>query len=235
MRLTDGADLRSVAAELEQELKTVGYRSVHIHVTDVLKEFSSAFKLIDRPTEERYRTYMDAGNTLRDGLKRRDALALLSVADIRQRRAAQSGGRLVPLTRVAYILNQFKRPEEIQTLRRVYGRGFIQISAYCSAEKRLDDLTNRIAKSHYRQKRIEAYRGKALDLMSRDDEEEEVPYGQRMKETFALSDVVINAESTETIQETCSRFLRGFFGDNFCTPSRDEYGMFMARSAAPRG
>ncbi|HVM79321.1 MAG TPA: anti-phage dCTP deaminase [Stellaceae bacterium] len=228
-----GTELRTVAEELEMGLRTVGYHAIHVHVTDTLKEFPGVFKLKERPTEEKYRTYMDAGNRIREKLDRADALALLTVLAIRRQRAEMQGGhRLSPQSRTAWILNQFKRPEEISTLRRIYGRGFVQISTYCSADKRLDDLTNRIAKSYYRQRRIEAYRGKAQDLISRDDEEEEVEFGQRMRETFAMADVVINADSPDKMKESCSRFLRGFFGDNFCTPSRDEHGMFLAKAAA---
>jgi len=230
-----GTDLRAVADELAKQLETVGYHAEQIHVTDSLKEFPRAFRLKDTPTEDKYRTYMDAGNKLRQRFARGDALALLSVLAIWNRRAKRPrNSRLVPRSRTVYVLNQFKRPEEIATLRRVYGRGFIQISASCSAEKRIDDLTNRIAKSHYRQNRIEAYRGKALDLIARDDEEEEVEYGQRLRETFALADVVINTDSADKTRQSCQRFIRAFFGDNFCTPSRDEYGMFMAKAASLR-
>lgn len=229
-----GTDMRLVASKLEEQLDAVGYSSVHVHVSDALREFGTSIELTERPIEDRYRTYMDAGNQLRERLHRHDALALLAVNAIRHQRRELTGDRIRPRPNTAYILNQFKRPEEIETLRKVYGRGFIQISAYCSREKRLDDLTGRIAKSHYREKSNETYRATAQSLISRDDAEEEVLFGQRVRDTFPLADVVINAESESLVRQTCARFVRVFFGDNFCSPTRDEFGMYMAKSAALR-
>jgi hypothetical protein len=135
-----GTDMKLVSRKLSEELKKVGYTAVEIRVSDSLKEFSE-FALKESPVEERYRTYMNAGNKFRQKLRRQDALALLAVVAIRRKRFLIHGNRRAPKQKTAYILSQFKRPEEIATLRRVYGRGFIQISAYCSREKRLDDLT----------------------------------------------------------------------------------------------
>ena len=167
---------------------------MQVGITDLLKDIEEDFGLVDRPLEEKYKKYIDAGNKLRQRMGRADAFALLSIAAIRRKRDELTGDRFTPAPRTAYILNQFKRPEEIETLRRVYGRGFIQISAYCSQQHRLDSLTKRISASHYRDKRDDAYRGTAYDLIVRDDDEEENPFGQRVKYTFPLADVVINAD-----------------------------------------
>jgi len=229
-----GTDLRLVATALEQELSRVGYQSVHVHVTDAFKQIEGEFELADRPTEKRYRSYMDAGNRLRERLDRQDALALFTVASVRDERRKLTGNPMNWAPRTAYLLNQLKRPEEIETLRRVYGRGFVQISAYSSGERRLDDLTLRIAKSNYREKKTDTYRARAQELISVDDEEEENLFGQRVRNTFPLADVVISAEHDDRVRTMCSRFVRAFFGDNFCTPSRDEHGMYFARVAALR-
>jgi deoxycytidylate deaminase len=229
-----GTDIGLVAGKLENELAHVGYKAVHVHVSDAFHEIEGEFELKERPIEQRYISYMDAGNKLRERLDRQDALALFSVAAIRKKRVGLTGSRIEPSTHTAYILNQLKRPEEIATLRRVYGRGFIQLSAYCSEDRRLDDLTSRIAKSYYREKSVEAYRGKAQDLISRDNDEEENPYGQRVRDTFPLADIVIGADLEENVIQMCSRFVRAFFGDNFCTPSPDEYGMHLAKATALR-
>lgn len=229
-----GTDLRLVADKLEYELSQVRYRSVHIHVTDAFKEIEGEFDLKEKPTEMKYRSYIDAGNKLRERLGRQDALALFTIAAIRNKRKALTGSRKTHARATAYILNQLKRPEEVAALRRVYGRGFVQISAYCSQERRLDDLASRIAKSHYGEKSLEKYRGPAQDLISVDSDEEENPYGQRVRDTFPLADVVISAENANDIGKMCSRFVRAFFGDNFCTPSRDEYGIYMAKAASLR-
>lgn len=229
-----GTDLKLVSNSLEQELLRVGYKTVHIHVTDAFQEIDGDFRLEVRPIENKYNSFMNAGNKLRERIKRQDAFALFAVSAIRGKRFELTGSREGYSKKTAYILNQLKRPEEIDTLRRVYGRNFIQISAYCSEDRRLDNLTKRIARSHYREKSIDTYRGKAQDLISRDNDEEENRYGQRIRDTFPLADVIISAESEDSVKETCSRFIRAFFGDNFCTPTIDEHGMYIAKAAALR-
>lgn len=229
-----GTDLTLVANVLAQELQKVSYRAEHIHVTHLLGDLPLRFELKETPVEDRYASYIKAGNSLRERMKLNDAFALLCVAAIRTRRAALTGNRQTPANWTAYILNQFKRPEEIRTLRRVYGRGFIQISAYCSKEKRLERLTTRISESHFRRKKPDAYKGKAYDLIMRDEAEEEIEYGQRVRDTFPLADVIIDAESETSVRLTCSRFIRAFFGDNFISPDKDEFGMNLAKAVASR-
>jgi len=46
--------------------------------------------------------------------------------------------------------------------------------------------------------------------------------------------VIINADSEMQIRATTSRFIRAFFGDQFVTPSKDEYSMFAAKMASLR-
>ncbi len=229
-----GIDLKLVSRVLSQELRRVGYSAHELHLTDALKSFSSGFKLKEAPLEARYHSYIDAGNKLRQRLERHDAFALLAVAAIRNKRLELTRRRNQPAIRTAYILNQFKRPEEIETLRSVYGRGFIQISAYSSRRVRQDCLAELIAKSHHKDRRQDAYRGKAIELILRDEAEEGNEYGQRVRDAFPLADVVINAATQETIRETCQRFVEALFGNTFITPSRDEYGTYLARAIALR-
>ena len=202
-----GTDMKLVSRVLGEELRKVDYKAIPIHVTDLLKDFDTDFGLEETPLEKRYATYIDAGNKFREQIDRKDAFALFAVAAIRNKRVTLTNDRNAPASRCAYILNQFKRPEEIETLRQIYGRGFIQVSAYCSKQKRLESLTKRISQSHYRDKRDDAYRGTAHDLIVRDDDEEDNPFGQRVRYAFPLADVVINADDETSIRVTCSRFI----------------------------
>jgi cytidine deaminase len=135
---------------------------------------------------------------------------------------------------VAYILNQFKRPEEIETLRNIYGDAFIQISAYCSKQKRLDTLVSKISADHLHEKHEDEYRGDAYKLILRDESEEDLNYGQRVRDAFPLADVIINADNENSIRSTCERFIRVFFNDNFVTPKQDEYGSYLAKAVSLR-
>jgi deoxycytidylate deaminase len=70
------------------------------------------------------------------------------------------------------------------------------------------------------------------------DEFEEEEYGQRVRDTFHLSDVFIRsfADATDKteLRRQLSRFHDLLFGDGIHTPSRDEYGMFTAYAAGLR-
>lgn len=229
-----GTDLALVGEVLAQELEKVAYKSERIHVTSLLADLPIEFKIKEAPLETRYASYIKAGNMLRERIKRQDAFALLCVAAIRSKRLVLTGDRARPASRIAYILNQFKRPEEIRTLRQVYGRGFIQISAYTSKEKRVDRLATRIAESNFKNKKSQAYKGKAYDLIIQDEAEEEIEFGQRLRDTFPLADVIIDAESEASIRETCSRFIKAYFGDHFTSPNKDEFGINLAKVIASR-
>ncbi|QEX19775.1 deoxycytidylate deaminase [Hypericibacter terrae] len=229
-----GADLKLVAEVLSQELANVRYVAKRIKITDCFESFEHDFRLVRRPLEAYYKSYIDAGNELRKITQRQDILALMSIAAIRRARSEITGDRKVPASRTAYILHQFKRPEEISALRRVYGPCFVQISAHCPRRLRELSLTDKISESYSHERRGDYYQAKAVELIVRDDAEEEITCGQRVRETFPLADVVINASSPETVRQTCRRFIEAFFGNSFITPTLDEYGVYLARSAALR-
>ncbi|MDR9759160.1 deaminase [Rhizobium redzepovicii] len=68
-----------------------------------------------------------------------------------------------------------------------------------------------------------------LDMFERTD-----PHGQRIDEVFHLGDAFIHGKNEETIRETIERFVHAFFGKNSISPTRDEYGSYIAASASLR-
>ena len=229
-----GTNLRLVSEILCDELKKVQYNTVEIHVSQLMSQLNHGIKLVQSPQEERYLSYIKAGNTIRRKLERHDGLALLSVAAIQRARKKTSGAHDTPIPRTAFILNQLKRPEEVETLRKIYGRGFIAVSSYCSKKHRIDSLTSKIADSHANDRRKSHYEPMALNLILTDLAEEEDEYGQRVQDTFPLADVIIDAETDNSIRSTVSRFIRSFFNDYFISPSKDEFFMHLARQVSYR-
>lgn len=53
--------------------------------------------------------------------------------------------------------------------------------------------------------------------------EENVPYGQRVREVFPQADLVIDSGDKIHSMEILSRFFRGLFGDHTVSPTRDEF------------
>jgi len=81
--------------------------------------------------------------------------------------------------------------------------------------------------------RISEFEAKALELIRR-DEFEDLKSGQQLREVFPLADVFVDATTVEVSKATLDRFLQLVFGHNFTSPTRDEYGMYIAKSASFR-
>ena len=229
-----GTDMNFVSETLSNELSKVRYRCCEIKVSKLLHDIPEFADLPDAPAEKRYNAHMDAGNKVRKKFETGDALALLAVAAIRQKRKSLTGSRGSPSPYTAYLLNQFKHPKEIHTLRKVYGTGFILIAAYSSREIRLNALARKISEDHFRQRSDGYCRSEAQKLISRDQSEEDDKFGQNVRETFPLGDVFIDVEKKELTRLALARFVEAYFGYPFHTPTRDEFGIYVARAVSLR-
>lgn len=64
---------------------------------------------------------MDAGNQLRKDHERGDVFALSAVGAIQQARRRRNAGDDGPSPKTAYVVRSLKHPDEVRTLREVYG------------------------------------------------------------------------------------------------------------------
>lgn len=228
-----GTDHDVVANVLEACLADVTYAVENVRVIDALARISEYDNLPSAPEEERITSRMNAGDDFRRRTARPDALALISLAEIAQRRQAITQDADRPAPRCAYVVRSLKRPEEVQTLRRVYGEGFFVVGAYSPREVRVARLAERIARSRH-SPAPESFRSKAEDLVQRDLDDQSSVHGQRLRDTFALADVFIRADDNRVLRDGLRRFVEMLFGHPFHTPTRDEAGMYLAHAAALR-
>lgn len=228
-----GTDHHTVAQALSGCLNDVGYQSEQIRVVDLLKRLDKYTGLPDSPEGERIKTRMDAGDDFRVRTDRLDALAAFSVTEIAERRQAITGDSERPAEGRAFILRSLKRTEEVDTLRRIYGDGFFLLGAYSPRDMRVSRLAELIARSNH-DPSPEAYRAEAETIVQRDLDDHSTPYGQRLRDTFALADVFIRADDARSVQDGVERFIQLLFGHPFRTPTRDEVGMYLAHAAALR-
>lgn len=233
-----GTDLSLLERALQRAFETVGYHTESIKLIDVLTQIPAYGQEItgELRADKLYRRKMDVGNKLRGDLKSKDALALLGMAEVRNRRraASQEGDPDVPIKRCAYILHSLKTPEEVEILRQVYGNNFFVIAAYASRLKRVESLATKIAKSYY-EPDASRYRAEAEQLVVADEQERGEKYGQNLRDAFWLADLFVDASShTEKIDRDVRRFVELVFGHPFTTPTRDEYGMFQAYGSGLR-
>lgn len=231
-----GTDLAYVSECLDRHLRAVGYSSSEIRVSHLLHEIASYADLAAIQDKELYYDkHMDAGNNLCLQLERSDAMALLSVLQLRTYRDDRNLEAAIelstPLPRHAFIVNSLKRKDEIKTLRRVYGDGFILLGAYAARDQRRDTLEVRIARSQNKQ--AHECRHIAERLIAR-DEAERTDFGQDVSHTFFRADAFIDATERPKADEAIERFTQVLFGHPFATPTREEFGMQHAFSAALR-
>ena len=133
-----GTDIDLPIRKLTRKLEGFGYKVIQIRVTDVFPALNQTLKLDlkSSPLEARFDTYIAFGDRLRERFSDDSFLAYTCMQQVIFARAALA--KDVP-EKVAYVLRQFKRKEEIDLLRSVYGRLFFQISIHSKRSKRVDN------------------------------------------------------------------------------------------------
>lgn len=229
-----GVNMDVVASAIIEQLKLFGYKSEFIHLTDILQA-------IDRSLDERapslsdhYNRLIESANVYRDKLGRKALMAELGFFQIQEARKRITGDPLKPAHETAYIIRQFKRPEEIDLFREVYGKQVFQVSAYMDQTARKTRLSIKMRDYDNTSTRTADFEGEALKLVKRDDNEPFIEFGQRLRDVYPLADVFIDATTADSAKQTIGRFLNLVFGHSFHSPSRDEHGMYVAKSAALR-
>lgn len=167
---------------------------------------------------------MDAGNSARELSGDNSILALGVAAAISSKRPKSGDRHPERQPRTAHIINSLKHPEEVAKLRLIYPQGFYLIGVSADDARRQKFLTE--------VKQINDEQ--AQELMLR-DEDEHIPHGQRVRDTFHMSDFFVNLSGDgDELRSTVVRTLDILFGHPYRTPTFDEYAMFSAFVASLR-
>lgn len=230
-----GTNLKTVSTSFTRAFETVDYKTRDIHLIEQVMNLHDRWKPDPAlKLEASYSRRMDIGNELREALGWADALALLAMTAIQKERERTHGELDRPIKRCAYILRSLKTPEEIDSLRRVYGSNCFIVAVYASKKTREAELAEKIAHSHYESDRSRYY-GAANRLIERDEREHGEKFGQNVRDTFCLADVFVNSgKGTDAMDRDIRRFVELLFGHPFSTPTREECGMFQAHGAGLR-
>lgn len=230
-----GTDNVKVTDRLARILASYGYTPVTFKVTNLMKSVNlKGSDLVEAPIEKRYDSYIRYANDIRRLYDDPSALAVLCCAAIRNYRRKKQKRADTYLPRHAYILDQFKRKEEIEALRQVYGKSFLGISIYSDKEGRVRRIAQKIADGRSAARLDSDHEKLAIELIKRDEDEVEDRFGQRLSGAFPLADVFVDVDDISEAENVLSRFFKGFFGANDVSPTRDEYGMYIAKSASLR-
>lgn len=236
-----GIDIAEIERTIAETLKTVGYKAVPIRITaEIDEELTNDPRSAYTDLESEITAKMNHANAVCRKHQSADTLMRFAIRAIQRYRASivgiAAGG--VPEERVqprtAYVIRQLKRPQEVDLLRRVYGKQFVLISAYGSIADRkrtLETMLKRSLPLHVSDVEISS---KADGLMHRDQIEEDDKFGQNLRDAFHRADVFVDGISKSAMETMIKRFVEAFFGKADIAPTKSEYGMYAAKSASLR-
>jgi deoxycytidylate deaminase len=241
-----GAEIDLVVEQIATALSEYGYETDNLRLSSYLSE-TAAGDLSELPLDEQIWEAMSAGDELRQQWQRSDALVLQAISEIYANREdaaqaaykAQGGEGDFPdeedapsLERHAFVIRSLKTPDELETLRSVYGPRLVVIAAFSPREKRVVHLAEQIQDSR-NDAHPDNWTHQPEDLIDR-DEKEQASRGQDVSGTFHRADFFIRGWERGVIEEDLKRTFEILFGDPFRTPTRDEYCQFLAAGAALR-
>lgn len=233
-----GCGIVDVANALEERLRDRGYVDVvRIKLSDFLQEAITQGLVQLQATDatksaryNRYRSLQEAGKQLRKRTNNAAVLAEFAARKISVDRRSREGGHrensdgpVVP-AKVAYIIDQVKRPEEVTLLRALYRNLFYVAGVTRIYSKRETALIS------------ESILNNEVDELMEIDSMEDGSDGQQLDKTLFLADYFIRNDSTvaDDKQDKLNRFLSLIHGDQSVTPTEIESGMFAAYSASLR-
>ncbi len=234
-----GTDVPACIDDFKINLIRLGYKVVEIKVTDLFIPLSRfikpTVKLAHNPEAERYTSFISYGNQLRKEFSDDSVLAAMTIARlIRKRTKPPTSSGEHHFSKTAFLIHQFKRKEEIDLFRSVYGRQFFQISVYSRRGARVDFLSHRFANTS-NSANMDNFRSKAEDVIQIDQNEHGNSHGQKVLKIFHDADFIINLDAQIPARgDQIKRFCDLVFGSNRISPTKSEYGMFVAKAAALR-
>jgi hypothetical protein len=170
-----GADADACVQEFRRFFQDADYNVITIKVTDAFVPLSTHLipndPLDSTPKKyERYRSYIKYGNQLRQHFDDDAVLASIACAKIVRARTRTPQPDKHKPEKNAYLIHQFKRKEEVELLRSVYGRVFFQISIYSRRGARVEHLARQFAHAENSSDH-NAYRSKADEIVQIDESE----------------------------------------------------------------
>jgi cytidine deaminase len=221
-----GTELETFQRLMRERLQHHGYVLRPIHLSDYFPAIlgKEDFK---RESPDAVRALQEMGDQLRAQAGSNAILAHLSAYLIGATRARDGAE-----DRTAWLLQSFKRPEEIELLRRIYGPRFILLGIHVPEPLRHRSQAHRWQRwASVTSRRFEE---EATTDIRRDEHDPVAAYGQALRRTFAESDFFIDARTDARLKETLPRAIRLVFGEPFEPPVRDEQAMYHAFTAGLR-
>jgi deoxycytidylate deaminase len=244
-----GCDIPAIVLHAKQQLLDMGYEDVvHIKLSKFIQEGIDTGLItpqLDHADESgsaaynRYRSLQEGGKELRRQTGNRAILAEYAAKEIRfdreKRAKTQTGSvgaattapdsdRPVEPGKVAYLVDQLKRPEEVALLRAIYRGLFYVVGVTRVADRRRAALRA----EHIPEDKI----ARLMELDRRESDDD----GQRLEQTLHTADYFIRNDATvdRLKREKVKRLLDLIHGDTSVSPTDHEQGMYVAYAAGLR-
>jgi deoxycytidylate deaminase len=231
-----GCGIASVINAVDDSLKQFGYiKIVRIKLSAFLEQAVVDGRISEPQAEGdfsekylRYRRLQRVGMDLRKLTENQAILAESAINSIVLDREKREGGRKAPgsavvaPSRVAYLIDQVKRPEEVVLLRALYRNLFYLVGVTKNYDQRQHFLEDEGVKADETEGLIEI------------DRNENSETGQRLDKTLHLADFFIRNDTGADQKANISRFVHLIHGDKSKTPTLAEQGMYAAYAAGLR-
>lgn len=227
-----GSGIRTVKEQFSELLSTSGYEVRQIKISEYIENCLTK-RLITLSAEQnsdmagRYIRLQDAGNKLRN--IQSDILAEYTIQQIAEIRAEKIDPELENTTdyipvRTAYLIDQLKHQDEVTLLRAVYGNLFYLFGILSTSARR----ANRLKEDGIPKNRIS-------ELVERDRKQRE-ENGQQLDKTLQLADYFIRNDhaNVDALEYQIKRAIDLIHGFNGISPTKEEYGMYVAYASGLR-
>lgn len=235
-----GTNRPQIITTIKSEASKYGYKTVHIKVTDIVTKLPKYKAPKSEFLEDRIKYLIGFCNQVRNKSGDNAILTRLTLATIKKQRSkyqkatvaeeAAIGG---PFRGIIYIVDQLKKPEEVEVFRNAYGEAFICLSCHSPYEARLSFLQNQITANHGASGDKNDWRDVADELISL-DEGEEFSHGQDVRSAFPLADYIMDCLTSDKISKFTTRLFHLFFSNPSISPTFQEYANNLAAQAAYR-
>ena len=211
-----GTELDKIVNDLIARLKVFKYEACEVRISEQI--IPQKTPKVDETEYQRITRGMNDGDAARKDSGDNAILALGAASWVSAQRSKDNQGQPERGPRKAYIIRSLKHPAEVTALRQIYPLGFYLIGVHSDKDRRRGFF-------------IQQHEMTDVDadgLIAR-DENENLPWGQRVTDTFHLSDFFVRLEhDDDEVRHNLWRFLDVVFGDPYRTPTFDEYAMFLA-------
>lgn len=225
-----GTDLEYIEQCICDSLKGFNYSHSTIRVTRIMQDIDCDISLSDRTFYTSYETKIKYANRLREQYGN-DILAALAVGAIK---AAKLESKNDPnVSGESFVIRQLKTPEEVMLLRSVYGKQFIQISVYSDEMARIERISAKIRITSNGTIGESAATTEASKLVNM-DQKEDLDFGQNLRSVFPMGDLFVDTDDRVMAATQVGRFIDAIFGSNQVSPTREEYAMYLAKTASLR-